>query len=918
MIEPPYDVGFEFAPGADLSNPGAWMYEDLSGRRRASVPIEFEYGQPDESGTVEAGSGAVTFDDRDAELSPWNPYGQWYGQLGANVPARVRIPVWWDDFDRPAASNTWGTSSSGHVWSSTSGLVSLSGNGTALATFPVANGNAYQYLRDTSGVGVGARGVNVHVQASLDALTVTGAVVCAPIIRRVEGAALNSTSYFCYFRFDPSGFIRITIFRNINGSGTTIGNLVTTVPYAAGRVMHFEFEGDGPVLRARTWIDGGAPPAWQVTAVENKADGWSVGLLLWREAAEASAGTRVLTVYDVRIDAFPWSGYAADLPPGWDKSGNDSTTMFELAGPLRALTQLNSDSDPHSPLYWLLYGYSPSGFWTFEDASGSTSAASAIGGPAGEVSGVSFGNEGFAGQTSFAKFDELGAKVRVKASAVSPQQFAAMLTIKLPAAPGSDTLLYEWLSPSGTARRWQVWCGATGFRVLVVNSIGNTLSDTGYFAYAVDPTQPLAMQLEATVSGGTVSYVLLYTQVGVNTFYFLNGSFSGTLVGVQQWQMNCSTAALVDVQWGMVWMGSETLPFVADSFIKVFNGYAGESPADRHDRLCAGEDVPAGSLPGDTIDLGVQETDAFTGLLKQTVSSGEGIGAEFGPGLQYIPLNSLYNLDEVMTLEWSGDEDEAAGGDGDMGGDLAAAPKPAFDDQRYVSQYTVTRAGGSSATAFTDAATVALRGRKRGSAELSLFDDTAPRQHAGWRLSGATWPELRWPEIVIDLVAHPELIDAFMRIRVGSRIRVVGMKAQVFGQEIDLIVEAVSVTVGRFVWLVTLTCSPAKVYDVAIYDDDTRLKDSRTSTLSAAAGPGDPTIVITFTDRLDQWSQTNEPYSVLIRGEEVEVTNMGAVTGSGPYTQTATVRRGVNGISKQLPAGSPVTIHPRVRARYAL
>jgi hypothetical protein len=46
------------------------------------------------------------------------------------------------------------------------------------------------------------------------------------------------------------------------------------------------------------------------------------------------------------------------------------------------------------------------------------------------------------------------------------------------------------------------------------------------------------------------------------------------------------------------------------------------------------------------------------------------------------------------------------------------------------------------------------------------------------------------------------------------------------------------------------------------------------------------------------------------------VTNMAAATGSGPYSQTATVTRAVNGISKTLPSGAE--IHLARPARYAL
>ncbi|HEY9415615.1 MAG TPA: hypothetical protein VIQ30_12705, partial [Pseudonocardia sp.] len=64
--------------------------------------------------------------------------------------------------------------------------------------------------------------------------------------------------------------------------------------------------------------------------------------------------------------------------------------------------------------------------------------------------------------------------------------------------------------------------------------------------------------------------------------------------------------------------------------------------------------------------------------------------------------------------------------------------------------------------------------------------------------------------------------------------------------------------------------------------------------------------VVTFTDRDDAWSTTAEPYDWLVGGERMTVTNMTAPAGSGPWTQTATVVRAVNGVSKAQTAGTSV------------
>ena len=105
---------------------------------------------------------------------------------------------------------------------------------------------------------------------------------------------------------------------------------------------------------------------------------------------------------------------------------------------------------------------------------------------------------------------------------------------------------------------------------------------------------------------------------------------------------------------------------------------------------------------------------------------------------------------------------------------------------------------------------------------------------------------------------------------------------------------------------------------MAVYDDTRKRYDSRTSTLNTSYSAGATSMVVRFTDIRDAWSTTSEPYDWIVSGERITITSMGAVTGSGPWTQTATVTRSVNGVVKAQVSGAPVHMHPEQQARYAL
>jgi hypothetical protein len=72
---------------------------------------------------------------------------------------------------------------------------------------------------------------------------------------------------------------------------------------------------------------------------------------------------------------------------------------------------------------------------------------------------------------------------------------------------------------------------------------------------------------------------------------------------------------------------------------------------------------------------------------------------------------------------------------------------------------------------------------------------------------------------------------------------------------------------------------------------------------------------ISTVNRADVWS-TATPYDWLVAGERVTVTSMPSPTGTGPYLQTATVTRAVNGIAKIHAIGEAVHLADPVRWGY--
>lgn len=903
MTGVPLDFRVDIAPDADPdAEPATWTWLDVSSYRRQTADITFNYGRADEDSEVEAGDASVTFDMRDGLLSPRNPSSSLYGRIGVNTPIRLRLPIDADTFDGRTVASGLGTASSGLPWSSSASWAVSSG--VARATL-AANVAAEAYL-----IGAGALDVDITYSASLSAVMTGGPWVSALLVRRVDSA----NQYRVHTEFKPSGVITIKLVRRQSGTNIdVIEDLTTAATYSIGTKVWTRVVAEGGFLRAKVWsgLKSAEPATWDITStlvrIEGETSGY--GFYQWRLAGTTNPGNVVATLDDFTVDALIWGGNVPEWPPRWDKSGQDASITVAAAGPLRRLNQ--GDDPVKSPLSRQLPRYRPGAYWPLEDGASATSAASATasGRPA-RVNAVTFaGDDTLPGASTSIKFADATSSFRGAITSAPSNNFAAMLFFKTPTIPGVTTTLVEWKSTTGTIRRWQIILDVTGY-LLKAYDIGDSLIHTSAaFGWGLnsDPTDWSAVQLEARQVGVlSVDYSLIWNRVGNTTFFANAGNIAANIGRLSEVYIP-PAAGLADASFGHIYAGDDGLPFVDQTFLAVSSGYAGELASDRIARLCAEQNVAVTIHPGASEPLGAQRPGKLLDLLREAGRADLGVLYERSHALGYIPRYNRYNAPVKLALDWSG-------------GDLAEAPEPTDDDQRLRNRWTVKRTNGSEVT-YEDATSIARHGAIGDSAEVNIATDDRLPDHAAWRTNISTRDELRWPTVQLDLVAHPELIPQFLSCRVGSRLTIANPKAAVAGVAIDLTIEHISQTIGRHAWDVTLTCSPARAWDVGVWSATGAAAPkgrwgSRTTTLRLAVSAGATAWSISTTNIKNVWSTSAVGYQWDVAGETVTVASVGAPTGTGPYVQAVTVTRAQNGVSKAQAAGTAIRMAQP--ARWAL
>lgn len=338
----------------------------------------------------------------------------------------------------------------------------------------------------------------------------------------------------------------------------------------------------------------------------------------------------------------------------------------------------------------------------------------------------------------------------------------------------------------------------------------------------------------------------------------------------------------------------------------VFNalaGHAGELTGDRITRLLDEHGIPL-VIRGDLnsgAPMGPQPIDTLPKLLEEIVRTEDGLLFDEIASLVLVFTQSDYRYNQTPSLTLTPT-------------DMPALPKEVTDDLGVSNIVTARMRSGAEYTVRDDTSPLGTQAPPNGVGEytrtvdVNLDDENLLPQYANWWMRRGTVDRPRFPQITVDLTAaSPGLISAVESVDVGDVIEITGFREYT----VRLYVLGYTETIGTHTRSITFTCAPDQQFQVGVYDDGVWRWDTRTTKLASSATSTAVSLSLTTTAKNDVLTTAGGslPYDLLIEGERVRVTAMTAPAGSGPYTQTATVTRSINGVVKALPANSSVSLY---------
>jgi hypothetical protein len=421
-------------------------------------------------------------------------------------------------------------------------------------------------------------------------------------------------------------------------------------------------------------------------------------------------------------------------------------------------------------------------------------------------------------------------------------------------------------------------------------------------------------RVKSTVSGGTVSVEVSWFTEGSTVFASFTPTYASSVTSSLKVWGHTGGTFTDGATFGHV-LGLTGVTDELDSVDRVdaFMGYPGEPAGTRFLRLMGELDLNATLLgaEADTWPMGAQRSDTFLNLLREIARTEDALifDSRDEIGLTMRGRRDRYEQTPVLELTF--------------GVDVAPPFQETLDDLDTHNRIVVSQRDGGDYEAILSSGVMSVQPPPDGVGEYKQRVDVCTADEAadlpalaGWWLNRGTLARSRYATVTVNLGANPELADACNTLEIGDLITVAGYEPD----PVPLIVIGFVDTIGwhnkRIVRSITFTTRPADLFLPGVYD--TARYDSASTSTGAEYAPSATSIVFSTTNAGDVWATTGNgtPYDCVCAGEKFTVTAMGAVSGSGPYLQTATVTRGVNGVNKTLPSGE--AIHAFTPGRYAL
>lgn len=901
----------ELGLGADLTQgPGAWTWTDASPWVRAVGKLATTQGRQNGFSQMPPATLGLVVDNAGGRWVARNLAGPWYGQIRRNIPIRMLadtanyVQVANDDFTRTRAS-LWGNATSGQKWTDSGSGGSILGtdwqvNGTqGIHSVPAVGGNRMSDL-------TGMRQALADVRASL--------TVSCPVptggnlepgnirLRRID----NNTFYLCRVQILPSAAVQVVIFRNRSGSTTLAGP--TTVPgltHSAGTPLNIEAETYGSTIRMRVWQGSSKPSSYAISVVDTSPldQPGIIGIRSGIGAGNTNALPVLFTYDNVLVEQLPvrFEGQIDQLPVTWDPTARDSVVGITASGPFRRMQQGTGPAT--SAIMRALTSRTaiqPVQYWPMEDPAGSTSIASAVPGALPMVTnGVTLGSySGVPGSAPFAQFTATGYATGPIPLVTGNTAWAVRTIVKVDGvASPVDAQLIGWSTTSAISWRLVLSTG----NAMILRAIDSTGTQIGFVSvdWTIFYGRPVYLLINASQSGADIAYSMQFYDILASTTYtVLTGTLTTRSIG---WPTQAAFGFGVNTFTGAIGHAAFYSDITAAPFSNALYGWIGNTATNRIQGVCQDAGIPVSVLDdttGKVSTLGPQPLLNTLGLIQDAANVDGGILYERGFGVYYLARYERYNRPVELTLNHALKQ--------------LSDLKTADDDQASRNYEAVSRSGGSRGAALNQADINRYQLYDE-AVTLNLQFDSDTVFQAQWRVNLGTVDDIRIPQLTLNFAATPQLLAAWKKCWIGSRIQITNPPPELGVTVLDLHIEGWTETIdpGEGSWLVVLNCSSARPWQVfeiestvgnldALDGDDSTLATG----VAAAVGGSAGTLSVATVAGSPLWSTSGADYPAVIGidGEPITVT---AVTGSSS-PQSFTVTRGPVAIAHS--AGAKVSL----------
>jgi len=474
-----------------------------------------------------------------------------------------------------------------------------------------------------------------------------------------------------------------------------------------------------------------------------------------------------------------------------------------------------------------------------------------------------------------------------------------------------DQDVFDWETTDRTG--YGLYLNPNGTLWLVASRNGVSVIDAHISTFGYDFSKWTLFSIDAQYNSGTGVTTLFvnYRNDDDTAGGFASASFSGVPASLRWWDLSRFSGVPSGSTFGHVigFYGS-SLTATQDLFSPnrrwAWAGYVREQATVRFGRLCDQRNVPYYVSSTTSALMGPQGVATFSEHLQEIAATDDALIFDYPLEARLLMLTGNDRMNQPVALALNAANNTH----------LSKPPREVLDDLDPHNIVTASQRDGGDYTVRDDTSVMGTPpppagiGEYRQTVDVNVADEDSQLPNvASWWLAKGTNPRPRFPTVVVDLVAAPALIPAVEAVGVGEVITIANYREYL----IRLHVLGWTETIGTHTRTVAFTCAPDDVYTALTLDGGGRLAAVST-TLNAAIAAGDTTLVLKMTNPDERWRPGNNAVPVTIGGEDITLGTVGAVTGSGPWTQTVTgCTRAVNGVSKDHAAGDAVVVRNAIR-----